>query len=441
MFSRIERAAAMKGFEPPVERGAANKRRVARGWGWPAVFASFVATSGCSDGRVEIATITIEAGAPDVAKCEYSDFRDATDMGLDLYFVLERSWENQSEWGPVASALTALFNSNASEWAGIGAGFAVYPKRMPPPQSCIDNCGTSDCDCLDECGCWHADENNQGICFCTQWRTSCNEKDYVPSFEISRVNEIPDGFNSALLRVSWDQDLDEPAMYPALLASFRYRDAWEGEASNRGRRIIQVLVATSLDFANHLECDSDDEVSDVERVLSGGNKPKTYVVAVNPSTNDEDEWAALAAAGRTDQATTINFRTRPPIPPPPTKEFTDLIRKIRDADGRCEYLVPALGPDLDAKKVNLTASSSGVLYPKVANRAACAGNSQGWYYDADDNPNMNPALPKRIMACDGACRSLHGQDVASGSATARIQLGCPTVTTVTAGDAGTPSPR
>jgi hypothetical protein len=407
------------------------------------MFASLVATSSCSDRLDRIATITVDAGAsdgaPGIEKCVSGESELVTDMGLDLYFVLERSGENYFyEWGGVVGALSFLFHPESAEFAGMGVGFAIYPTRMPPRQSCLDNCETSGCrSCFNACGCADVVLNAEGVCECLQWRTSCLEKDYAPSFRISRVNENPDGFLSSLQRTVWDpvnpiNSGDEPALYPALQASLRERAAWEAQY---GRRITQVLVATSLDFPHHLECDSDDEVSDVEALLSGDNKPKTHVVAVNSSSNDNDEWDALAAAGRTEQATRI--RITGPQPMTPTNDFRTVIRKIRAIDGRCEYLLPAR-PGVDSKKINLLSSEGNVLYPKVRNRGACDGNNQGWYFDSDDSPSMNPPQPRRIIACEATCRTLHDSDVTSVSGNARIQVDCPTVM---AGEAGASSSR
>jgi hypothetical protein len=430
MFSRIERRAAVRVVELPSRRGAESRRFAPRGW-WAVTFASLVAMGGCSDSRDLIARISVDAG--DMEMCAPSpDNYYVQDMGLDLYFVMERSRDNQFEWSAVAQALMALFHPSDGEFAGMGAGFATYPKRIPPVQTCIDACASvDDCRCLESCGCGDADDTDQG-CECDAWRTSCDERHYGPTIEISRVTESPEGFFSALLGsvVGTPSYSDEPAMYPAVLASLRNRAAWE--ARNPRRRIVQVLVARSLRFPNHDECEDVDDVSHVEQLLWGEGKPKTYVVAVN---SDSGDFNSLAQAGGTDAAHRMIYRGNPPLPL--TDAFRQLIREIRANEGRCEYLLPPRA-DLDFKKVNLLAGSGAPLYRKVANRAACAGDKLGWYYDTDENPGMNPGQPKRIIACETACRSLHGPDVGSESGAARIELGCPTVPS---GDAGAPSSR
>jgi hypothetical protein len=141
-------------------------------------------------------------------------------------------------------------------------------------------------------------------------------------------------------------------------------------------------------------------------------------VGLNLSDNNNNpiDYDRLAVAGRTGAATRI--RTRPPNATPPGA-FADLVRKIRATDGRCEYLLPS-GTEFDYDKVNLTASSGGAHFPRVKSSQACEENPQGWYYD----PPL-PAQPTRMIACGGACKTLHG---ATGEATANatIQLDCPT---------------
>jgi hypothetical protein len=434
MFSRIEPGTARRG-EEPAAASAAEQRRTSRPRWWSAVCAALLGVGGCSGTRDElIATITVDAAVRDAERCVPIPVGPAIDMGLDLYFVLERSRNTGGEWTALNLALGQLFSPGNKQFAGIGLGVAVYPKQMPIPQSCLDNCSASadQCDCLWDCGC--RERVTPNVCAdCSRWDTSCNENDYGPSSEITRLNEHPDGFLAGLVAASSDSVTvrNEPAAFPALVASRRDLDAWELRHQRR-RRAIQVLVAKSLDS----DC-PDDRDSDFARVVGGGDKPKTYVVALNLSHEDRDDTDeledldALAAIGGTDEAIPIPIGFNPAAA---RAELERLIEKIRAIDGRCEYLLPDPS-DFDPKHVNLTASSSGLLYSKVANRAACASNPLGWYYDSDDDP-ANPAEPKRILACDGACKSLHGQDVGSGIA--NIELGCPTVM---ARDAGAPVAR
>jgi hypothetical protein len=437
MFSLIERTV----------RGDRSRQTRARRAIWPLrdprwrplVGAALLGAGACSGGREEvIAQIRFDAAAQDVDnKCTPTAGYEAPDMGLDLNFVLEHSRETTGEWTALVIGLGTLFSPNAAEYAdsnapeffGMGTGFAIYPARMPAPQSCIDDCtAPQSCGCLRNCGCWTPSQDPQnGLCFCPRWPLSCKEADYAQSSDISRGTENPEAFLTLLATASDPATFDDPALYPALLASRRYRDDWE--AQNPRRHITQVLVAKSLRFA---DCPPDDDLSDVVRALSGSDQPKTYVVPMNIGADDDDDrtdFNTLADAGRTEQAMHITIRTRPAVPPPNIQEpLAEVIRKIRAYEGRCEYLVRARRT-VDFEKVNLTASSGGLLFKKVANHAACATNSQGWYYDTDDNPGAGSSVPTRIMACEGACRSLHGQgnDAGPTNGTARIQLGCPTV--------------
>ncbi|HMI85228.1 MAG TPA: hypothetical protein VK550_14105, partial [Polyangiaceae bacterium] len=202
------------------------------------------------------------------------------------------------------------------------------------------------------------------------------------------------------------------AVRPALLGSLTMRDEWE--RAHPRRRVTQVLVGASpLD--EDWTCGT--RPSDIEKVLSGPDKPKTYVVTVN---DPDPDYERLALAGRTEFVTNIPLRPpRPPFNTPPISQFADLIRYIREAEGRCEYLAPSGAVDYD--KVNLTAKSGGALFPRVADSAGCARNPQGWYYD----PPL-PETPTRMIACEGACKTLHGQS-GREKATTFVQLGCPTV--------------
>jgi hypothetical protein len=141
-----------------------------------------------------------------------------------------------------------------------------------------------------------------------------------------------------------------------------------------------------------------------------------------------DGFEALAEAGRTEDVTQFNRRS-------PNFDavaiFANLIRKIRATDGRCEYLLPQ-DPGFDPNKVNLAATIDDVRFRKVANRDACDSDGQGWFFDSDDDPSLD--RPRRVIACEGACKILHGNpDAGATSGNARLQIGCPTVRSTDAG--------
>jgi hypothetical protein len=337
-------------------------------------------------------------------------------MGLDLYFVIDHSttWDS-GEWNLLWLGLTQFFAMGTSnsdletaEFAGIGVGFGVYPV-MPEPQSCVASCGP-DCDCLEDvCNCEFARPNFFGVCECLEWPASCVAEDYTPTFEIAPLREgehaqafvrIPAALNGA------------PALRPALLGSLRAREEWENAHPRKHVTQVLISVAPFPDWA----CNG--RVSEIERILSGPDKPKTYVVAVNDQDQDRD-YERLAAAGRTEFVTRIRIDADTNRPMPPTAQLADMVRYIREAEGRCEYLVPAGASD--PAKLNLTAESGGALFPNVPDSSACERNPQGWYYD----PPL-PGRPTRMIACEGACKTLHGP-TAKEKATASIQMGCPTV--------------
>ncbi len=377
------------------------------------------AATGCGPTDDRIATITRDSGVPEVAKCSPVPFT-ATDMGLDLYFVIDHSTLLEArEWALLWLGLTQFFAMGTStsdlepaEFAGIGVGFALYP-AMPEPASCVATCGSPlDCDCLEDvCKCVNARPDFMGICSCREWPASCLTEDYAPTFEIATLREGQHA--QAIIRIPAEPN-GAPALRPALLGSLRAREEWE-DAHPR-RRVTQVLISAtpSADWA----CNS--RISEIERVLSGQDKPKTYIVAVNDSEQDPDrDYERLALAGRTEFVTRIRLNADTNRPVTPAAQLVDLVRYIREAEGRCEYLVP--GGASDYTKLNLTALSGGARFPNVPDSAACERNPQGWYYD----PPL-PATPTRMIACEGACKTLHGP-TGKEKATASIEMGCPTV--------------
>jgi hypothetical protein len=413
MFSRIE-TTEPRGVRS-TERSRSRKAFVRRGC-LTAVAAALLTASGCGPREDLIAKITFDSGAPEVAECVPTVFV-SPDMGLDLYFVIDHSSTVDDEWGALSFGLAEVFNMGVShpgdeqpaEFAGIGVGFGLYP-TMLIAQSCADACPPAlNCNCLDECGCRTARPDFSGVCQCYEWPTSCVDDDYKPTYEIVRLR---DGQHARGL-TGLPRPNGSPALRPALVASLRAREEWE--STRMRRRITQVLIgASSLEDR---ECANDN--SDIEKVLSGPDKPKTYVVAVNRSS--DMGYDRLAVAGRTEFVTRIPIDTgRPPFPPPPSPatRLAELVRYIREAEGRCEYLVP--NGTLDYDQLNLTAKSGGALFLRVADSSDCARNPQGWYYE----PNL-PNRPTRMIACEGACKTLHGP-TGRENATALIQRGCPT---------------
>jgi len=402
----------------PTDRAkrAANKFRRARLRWLAGACAAILGASACSERNEILATTArlTDAAPQDSGVCKPSGY-PAPDMGLDLFFVLDHSntsfggqqWFLLTTWlyslglsspgGPISDA------GGSESFEGVGVGFTTYPKKEPPPQSCVDGCAMrTNCDCLRECGCENPLRpplDPLGPCQCEEWPWSCKEEDYAPTLEIAPLNE--GRLIEALGGVG--QPDGESTLGPALIASLDYQQAWEFK--NPGRRITQVLVMGS-DWLGD-QCDDVDRISDIENLLKGAERPKTYVVVVDDSLNDD--YRTLATAGRTNAPIRLSTQSGPRNP------FADLVKKIRDQDqeGRCEYLLPAPSPDLDYDKVNLTAKSDGALFPRVRSPVECVRDGHGWYYD-------DPAHPKRVVACEEACQTLH-------TAGAFIQLGCPTV--------------
>jgi hypothetical protein len=366
--------------------------------------AAMLAPSACSDGTQLLATIQLDASAPEVTPQCVPRAYQAPDVGLDLYFVIDHTEFGQTPggWNALFSGLANLFGRD--EFKGVGTGFAIYPE-FEPFQACLDLCGaTPSCSCVDRCGCEDSrDDRQAGYCRCDEWQTSCDEPDYAPRFEIEPLTAEARQ-QQALFLLGLPRGL--PALGTALLGSLRYRNAWENARPRR--RVTQVLIATAPFFI----CS---ETEDIEKVLSGPDKPKTYVVTVDLSDPDYDRFAV---AGRTDAAVKLRVNARPPAVPLATA-LIDLLHQIRSTEGRCEYLLPPPSPELEYDKVNL-AARDGTPLRYVEDASGCAGTPQGWYYD-------DSAHPTRIMTCEGACKTLHQATTDIAAASAFIQLGCPTV--------------
>jgi hypothetical protein len=369
--------------------------------------AALLGASSCSPSDPSIAKITLDANAPEVTPppC-VPQIREARDVGLDLYFVVDHSWGmwlNPLYWNAVFLGLGGIFD--LPEFKGMDAGFAMYPPPEPI-QGCSDACGAAPtCDCLNDCRCDQSHyDPRAGFCRCDQWQTSCDEADYVPTFEIEPLTG-EGRHRQALIRIPAPAGL--PALNQALLGSLRYRNGWE--RVNPRRRITQVLIAASP-FA---VC-TNNGILDSEKVLRGSDKPKTYVVTVD---EDDSDYDRLAIAGRTEAA--IRLEVNPRLPAPSLSDaLIKVVQEIRVTDGRCEYPLPPEMPDLDAKKVNLTATRDGASFQYVGNASGCALAPQGWYYDDPDHPT-------RILTCEGTCKTLH--ETSPTPSTAFIQLGCPTM--------------
>jgi len=367
--------------------------------------AAVLGASSCSASDQRLATITLDANAPEVTPPCVPQIREAHDVGLDLYFVLDHSGNDDSDlfaWNAIAFlGLASVFDQ--IEFRGMGVGFAIYPAFEPPFPGCLEVCGTApSCGCLERCGCedWH-DDRQLGFCRCDEWQTSCDEAEYVPSFEIEPLTS-EGRHQQALLSIPAPVGL--PTLNPALLGSLRYRNAWEKD--HQRRRITQVLVVT----APFTICSN--RISDSEKVLSGPDKPKTYVVTVG---QDDDDYDGLAIAGRTGAAIRLEVNTPPRAVPLP-QALINLVKQIRATDGRCEYLLPA-NADFDYRKVNFSGTRDGAPLQYVGDVSGCALLPQGWYYDDPDHPT-------RILTCEGTCKTLHEPTNPTPSS-AFIQLGCP----------------
>jgi hypothetical protein len=94
---------------------------------------------------------------------------------------------------------------------------------------------------------------------------------------------------------------------------------------------------------------------------------------------------------------------------------------VQGAALACEYSIPPPpdGMDFDPNRVNVEFQNGmgGTLeIGRVDNPAACAGVSDGWYYD-------DPTAPTRIVLCPQTCTTIQG----FASASVSIKFGCATI--------------
>jgi hypothetical protein len=361
----------------------------------------------CSSGDEIVLRVTRDAEAPEIVTCNPTE-RFAPDVGLDVYVILDRSnqFGDVNWFERIKPALSAVFLE--PEFAGINLGIALYPMDDKRSESCAQQfCGAlPTCGCLRNCDCESWSQRADGGCDCAFWQTSCTAADYTPFVEIAPLRE---GSQFALMS-SKVQTEGAASLSAALYGALRYRNEWK--ATHGGREITQLLLAgTSFDLCDDEDNDSFEES---ERALSGADKPKTYIATYDEPESDYDR---LAIAGRTETV----WRMRPPprLAGPPAAEMLELFRKIRDAEGRCEYLLPEPLGTLDYRKVNLASPIDGTVYRRVPDAQGCGSTPMGWYYDTPIADR-----PTRILACPDTCKNLHAW---TGTATAQIQLGCPTL--------------
>jgi hypothetical protein len=94
---------------------------------------------------------------------------------------------------------------------------------------------------------------------------------------------------------------------------------------------------------------------------------------------------------------------------------------VQGAALACEYPIPpppdGMDFDPDAVNVEFDDGMGGILQiGRVDNPAACAGVSDGWYYD-------DPAMPTSIVLCPQTCDTIQG----FASASVSIKFGCATI--------------
>lgn len=136
---------------------------------------------------------------------------------------------------------------------------------------------------------------------------------------------------------------------------------------------------------------------------------KLYVLNIG---GDKDKLDAIAAAGGTDAAITIDN-------PTDANAIGAALAQIRGQTLSCEFPIPATptGAKPDYTKLNVTYTPPGGTPQLLTQTANCVDNPRGWQYD-------NPAAPTKITLCAGVCEEVLGS--VSGQIT--VVLGCATQT-------------
>jgi hypothetical protein len=184
----------------------------------------------------------------------------------------------------------------------------------------------------------------------------------------------------------------------------------EGQRANAPGKYAAVLVTDGYPQ----DCD-DDEISNLSELVAGvAAELPTYVVGVaNPPLDDAPDTVSdleqVAIAGGTAPAYLIDTGD----PRATAERFRAAIAAIRGAAIPCVVDIPAPpdGRTFDKQSVVVRYQSSAAASSLTYDPSCTA--SPAWHYD-------DPANPRQIVVCDGACETLK----ADASARLDVEFGC-----------------
>jgi hypothetical protein len=231
---------------------------------------------------------------------------------------------------------------------------------------------------------------------------SCNVADYArPTVAIA---PLPGNAMPVSNAIAMTAPRNNTPTTPALTGAINYARAYT--AATQGRTAAVVLVTDGIPtqcFPNTVTT----ATNAAQAGFTGNPSIKTYVVGLGRTATLDS--IALAGSG----GLTHYF--------PATGDVTaQLIAALKQISGAisCDYAIPTGRPlDYAAVAIEIKVGSSGMptLVQRVDNAAACAGATNGWFFDS--NP---PATPTKITLCPQTCDPLKTND----GSTIKLVIGC-----------------
>ncbi len=309
-----------------------------------------------------------------------ADSHEAMQKPLAMYLLVDQSnsmTDMQDKWTPVASALKAFVSDPVS--AGIKVAVGYFPFSS-----------------LDV-------------------TVKCTVSQYAAP-DVA-MGLLPD--NSAAVVASLDAKVFPVGMRADERGSTPTRPAFEGAASYLTGWLQQnpdhvgvMVLATDGEPTQCTTNLAQDVVNAIGKVAMGTPPVQTFVIGIGSVGN----LANFAQAGGTGHAPFIVDGTGANT----QAEFLAAMQTIRGAALPCIYTLPTSAngrPDPNKVNVDYEAGSgaASVGLVRVADKNACTGSPNSWYYD-------NPSNPTSVVLCPDTCAQI-GKDQ---KARVSIALGCDT---------------
>jgi hypothetical protein len=429
------------------------------------------ATGTGSDASTQTFTPLSDAGfSPDAFVGCASDTEEATELPLDLYFMIDSSGSmndlvapQTSKWSAVVSAMTGFVSDPNS--AGIGVGVQYFPlTQAGVPATCTSSaqcgsagpclfkvcdlnvfqqiypCDTSSdcqgaaCEPVGECRYDHnaicqmgggdcvPDPNGFPLGPCDNITTStcvagdsCTASDYATS--AVPVGLLPGAASTIVASLGAHQPNGNTPTSAALQGAID--EAKSVATANPGHSVVAVLATDGIPD----EC-STTTAAGIAQIaaagLSGTPSIKTFTIGVFTPDAIASGTATLnqiAQSGGTQSAFIIASTGNVEA------QFAQALSAIRGASLPCQYSIPVPDggvPDYGMVNVEYTTAAGVTTGLAYVESAARCGTGSGWYYDVD--PSMG-ATPSAIYVCPSTCSTL-GSDT---NGKIDVVLGCLTI--------------